>query len=174
VGPELIKRFDVPDAVYLSGLSVEQAREVMGYCNSFAAKPTAAQATELAEKLFQFYSHQKFRSPEALSAMAAAVSALLTEVSTYAAQRAVHPLTGMPRKLEFLSVANVAKALQDEEARYQRITANARWIVTQREQAQKAAAEDAAIEAGKGTAEERAARVAALMASLRGKSADAA
>lgn len=174
LGPDLVKLFDAPDAVYLTGVTVEQAREVMHYCNGLSAKPTPQEATDMAARLFDFYSHQKFRSAEAMTATAAAVAALLTEISTYAAQRAVHPLTGLPRKLEFLSVASASKLLQEEEARYQRIAANARYIVSQREELEKRRAEDAAFEANRGTAEDRAKRVQALMASLKEKSTHAA
>ena len=128
----------------------------------------------MVDRLIDFYSHQNFKSQKAADAMSAALTALVTEVSLNAARRAFHPVTGLPRKEEFLSVAKAAKALEEEEARCFRIMANARWVIAQKEAAEKVAAEERAIEEGKGTAEERAARVAALMASLKTKTANAA
>lgn len=169
-----VGRFDVPDTPYLKGLTVIDAREVLAYCDEGAGKVPLAEAKLMVERLLDFYGHQTFRSASAATAFSAAITALVTEVSRNAARRAFHPMTGLPRREEFLSVAKVAKALEDEEARMFRISANARWVIAQREAAEKQAAEDAAIEAGKGTAEERAARVAALMASLKEKAVHAA
>ena len=171
---KIVTRFDVQDTPYLKGLTVSDAREVLAFCEEGTGKVSPHQAAEMVDRLIDFYGHQSFKSEKAARAVSAALTALVTEVSFNAARRAFHPVTGLPRKAEFLSVAKVAKALEDEEARMFRIMANARWVISQREAAEKQAAEDAAIEAGKGTADERAARVAALMASLKEKAAHAA
>lgn len=164
---ETVKLFDVADTPYLKGVSVAQAHEVLAICNDGNERPTQFQAKELVERLLDYYGHQTFRSPGAAAAFAAAVSALVMEVSLNAARRAFHPLTGLPRREEFLSVAKVAKALEAEQARYFRIAANARWVIDQAEAAERQAREDAEVEASKGSAEQRAARVAELMASLK-------
>ena len=165
----MIKLFDVTDTAYLGSVTVMQAREALAICSSGEDKPSKGEAAQLVDKLLDFYSHQTFRSAQAASAFAAAASGLVMEVSVNATKRAFHPLTGLPRKEEFLSVAKVSKALQEEQARFFRIAANARWVIAQKENAERMAKEDAEIEASKGTAEQRAASVAKIMASMRGK-----
>lgn len=166
---QTLQRFEVHDTIQLRGLTVETAREVLSFCEEGTGKVSAAEARIMVERLLDFYGHQTFRSASAATAFSAAITALVTEVSVNAARRAFHPLTGLPRREEFLSVAKVAKALEAEEARVFRIMANASWVIAQKEAAEKQAAADRAIEEGKGDPEERAARVAALMASLKAK-----
>jgi hypothetical protein len=164
---KVLARFDVIETIQLRGVTVIVAQEVLAFCDEGRAKVPKEEAKLMVDRLLDFYGHQKFKSADAATAFSAAVTALVTEVSHNAARRAFHPVTGLPRKEEFLSVANVARALEAEEARYYRIAANARWVISQREAAEKAAKEETEIEASKGTAEVRAARVAELMAGLR-------
>lgn len=166
-----LARFDVVETIQLRGVTVEVAREVLAFCDEGRAKVPKETASLMVDRLLDFYGHQRFKSADAATAFSAAVTALVTEVSYNAARRAFHPVTGLPRKEEFLSVANVAKALEAEEARYYRIAANARWVIDQKGQAEQKAKEDAEIEAAKGSAEKRAARVAELMAGLKAKAA---
>lgn len=171
---KIVSRFDVADPVYLRGLSVQMAQEVLAFLGPGSGKVSRQMAADMVDGLMQFYGHQSFKSEAAATAMTAALTALVTEVSLNAARRAFHPVTGLPRKAEFLSVATVAKALEEEERRCFRIMANARWIIAQKEAADKAAAADRAIEEGRGPPEERAARIAAIVASLKVNTPDAA
>lgn len=166
---EAIRAFDVHDTAYLRPLTVAQAQAALAHCEAGAAKPTAAQALDMVDALLDFYGHQQWRSKDATKAFAAAAAGLVMEVSLNAARRAFHPMTGLPRQAEFLSVATVSKALQLEEGRFFRIAANARWVLDRAQAAERAAKEAADFEAKQGTAEERAARIAAVMASMRAK-----
>lgn len=168
---KIVSRFDVQDTLQLRGLSVSTAREVLSFCEDGAAKVHPQHAATMVDRLIDFYSHQSFKSQKAADAMIAALTAIVTEVSYNAARRAFHPVTGLPRREEFISVAKVAKALEEEEARFYRITANAKWLIAQKEAADKQAAEDKAIEESKGSAEERAARVTELLTKLKDKDA---
>ena len=167
---KVLARFDVVETIQLRGVTMEVAQEVLAFCDEGKAKVPKETAQLMVDRLLDFYGHQQFKSADAAMAFSAAVTTLVTEVSHSAARRAFHPVTGLPRKAEFLSVAVVAKALEAEEARYYRIAANARWVIAQREGAERQAKEDAEIEASKGTAEQRAARVAELMAGIKAKS----
>lgn len=163
----IVSQFDVPDTPYLKGLTAAMAVQALSFCADGKAKVTKEDARLMVERLLDFYSHQNFRSADAATTFAAAVTALVTEVSYNAARRAFHPVTGLPRKEEFLSVARVAKALEAEEARYYRIMANAHWVIAQKEAAERQAAEDKAIEEGKGSAEQRAEAVARLLSNIK-------
>ena len=83
-------------------------------------------------------------------------------------------LTLIPPEDPLSAALQAVSGLEAEEARYFRIMANAKWVIAQKEAVERQAAEDKAIEDGKGSAEQRAARVAELMASLKVRTAHAA
>jgi hypothetical protein len=154
--------------VYLTGVTVPQAREALSVLadGGLNEKVSLDEANRMVRKLMEFFSHQKFPSSDAAEAFAKAITSIVTEHTGNAVIYAFHPKTGLPRKVEFLSIHKVATELEAAEARFIRIAAHARHVINEDECKKREAEEDAKF-AARGTPEERAKRVAELMNSLK-------
>ena len=96
------------------------------------------------------------------------LTALLAAYPRDFVKRVCNPVTGLPSRLKFLpTLAEVREALDAERLRRDRISASARYIVAQAQRHRKEAEEEAAFQANRPAAEQRARQVQDLLGGLR-------
>jgi hypothetical protein len=123
------------------------------------------EATQAAENLIGLYPAREVQNAKTF---AAGVTALMAAYPVYAVKRVCHPVTGIPSRLKWLpTIAEIKAALDDEKVRRGRMGKNCLAILRsykEREEAEE-------YERNKGSHEERARKVAELLAPFKGSDA---
>lgn len=160
---DISRRLDIEDHRHAAkAVTVSEAREILDALdNRHPRRCTPEEATNFVAQIVGFYPARELNDAKTYSAGLATLFA----VSEFDfVQRVCSPVHGLPRRLKFFpTLAEVSEALDAEFARRVRIRANALFVVQQDERRLQAMAEENAMAANRGTEEQRAAQVRALL-----------
>lgn len=149
---------DTDETTGLSRLvTPSQAQEVISAMIGRDEPCGVKQGEQAARMLMGFYPAREVNDP---AAFARGMTAMMAAYPLDFVRRVVDPVNGLPSRLKWLpTLADVKAALEQERARRARIWANANHILNTERQRQAQLEEDARIEQGRPSADERARQV---------------
>jgi hypothetical protein len=160
--PELARLLEAETSTGLDRLvSKSEAERFFNDLQGYEKPCSPDEATQAAENLIGLYPAREVHNA---TIFAKGITALMAAYPVYAVRRVCNPVTGLPSKLKFLpTLAEIKAALDDEKVRRGRMGKNCLAVLKayrEREEAEE-------YERNKGSHEERARKIAALLAPLK-------